>query len=149
MRTQNSLPHGNSFDPAQKEVRRLDGFHDKKEWRRNAPEPENSRRWREEERETGLLGRKDRRKEGDEYRKSDRRTDNASVREASETRALPSSDRWHDVNSRSSGHDSRRDSKWSSRWGPEDRDKDSRAEKKPDADNEDSHNDTQFFVGDK
>ncbi|XXG49814.1 hypothetical protein AAC387_Pa02g3881 [Persea americana] len=146
MRTQNSLPHGNSFDPAQKEVRRLDGFHDKKEWRRNAPEPENSRRWREEERETGLLGRKDRRKEGDEYRKSDRRTDNASVREASETRALPSSDRWHDVNSRSSGHDSRRDSKWSSRWGPEDRDKDSRAEKKPDADKEDSHNEKQAFV---
>ncbi|XP_077212194.1 uncharacterized protein LOC143847293 isoform X2 [Tasmannia lanceolata] len=136
----NSLPHGNSADPLQKEAWRLDGSQDKKEWRRNTPEVEFSRRWREEERETGILGRRDRRKEDreNEYRKS---------RETTETRALPSSDRWHDASSRNSGHEPRRDSKWSSRWGPEDKDKDSRMEKRIDGEKEDSHNEKQSFVG--
>ncbi|XP_058103055.1 protein ESSENTIAL FOR POTEXVIRUS ACCUMULATION 1-like isoform X3 [Magnolia sinica] len=149
MRAPTSLPHGHSIDPIQKEVWRLDGSQDKKERRRNGPETEGSRRWREEERETGLLGRRDRRKEGDrenEYRKSDRRADIASNKETTETRSLPSSDRWNDVTSRTSGNETRRDSKWSSRWGPEDKEKDSRTEKRIDVEKEDAQNEKQSSV---
>ncbi|KAJ6825770.1 uncharacterized protein M6B38_375375 [Iris pallida] len=135
------LPPGSSTDYIQKDSWRLDGSQDKKEWRRNVPDIESSRRWRDEERDTGLLGRRERRKEGDrdaEYRKGDRRSDTNS-REPTDPRTLPSSDRWHEVTSRNSGHESRRDSKWSSRWGPEDKEKDSRAERKTDADKDDQH----------
>ncbi|KAF7819394.1 uncharacterized protein G2W53_024849 [Senna tora] len=117
---------GNSADPILKDSWRLDGSQDKKDWRRTAPDVDISRRWREEERETSLLGRRDRRKE-------DRRLENTST---SENRAL-SSDRWHD--SRGSGHDSRRENKWSSRWGPEDKEKDSRTDKKNDVEKEDTY----------
>lgn len=137
MRAPSSLPHGNSADPNLRENWRLDGAQDKKDWRRTAPDVDISRRWREEERETGLLGRRDRKKE-------DRRVDVTSTRDVTENRAL-SSDRWHD--SRSSGHDSRRDNKWSSRWGPEEKDKDSRVEKRADVEKEDTHSDKQSFVG--
>ncbi|XP_077250404.1 uncharacterized protein LOC143889895 [Tasmannia lanceolata] len=142
MHTPKSFPHGNSVDPLQKEAWRLDGSQDKKEWRRNVPEIESSRRWREEERETGILGRRDRRKEDreNEYRKNDRR-------ETTETRALPSSDRWHDAGSRNSGHETRRDSKWSSRWGPDDKEKDSKTDKRMDVEKDDAHNEKQSFVG--
>ncbi|OVA09605.1 GYF [Macleaya cordata] len=138
-RATNTLPHGNSVDPVQKEGWRLDGSQDKKDWRRNAADTDNSRRWREEERETGLLGRRDRRKE-------DRRSDNGSNRETADSRVLPSSDRWHDVSNRNSGHEARRDSKWSSRWGPEDKEKDSRTEKRLDVEKEDSQNDKQLLA---
>nr|XP_010943759.1 uncharacterized protein LOC105061418 [Elaeis guineensis] len=147
-RPPNSLPHGTLSDSAQKDVWRLDGSQDKKEWRRSVPDVESTCRWREEERETSLLGRRERRKEGDrdiEYRKSDRRSD--SSRENSDSRTLPSSDRWHDVPNRSAMHEGRRDSKWSSRWGPEDKEKDSRTEKKTDGEKEDSHTEKQSFVG--
>lgn len=83
-------------------------------------ETESSRRWREEERETGLLGRRER-------RKTDRRAE-------------------HDVNNRNSGVDTRRDNKWSSRWGPDDKEKENRTEKRIDVDKEDVHNDGQTFV---
>ena len=82
-----------------------------------------------------MLGRRDR-------RKTDRRVENASVRENPDSRAL-STDRWHDVSNRSSGHDMRRDNKWSSRWGPEDKDKESRIEKRSDVEKEDAHSDIQ------
>ncbi|KAJ1389789.1 GYF-like domain superfamily [Sesbania bispinosa] len=116
----------NSTDPILKDSWRLEGSLDKKDWRRTAPDVDISRRWREEERETSLLGRRDRRKE-------DRRLEITST---SENRSLPS-DRWHD--SRGSGHDSRRENKWSSRWGPEDKEKDSRNEKRNDVEKEDGH----------
>lgn len=116
----------NSNDPILKDNWRLEGSVDKKDWRKTAPDVDNSRRWREEERETSLLGRRDRRKD-------DRRVENTST---SETRPLPA-DRWHD--SRGSGHDSRRENKWSSRWGPEEKEKDSRSEKKNDVEKEDGH----------
>ncbi|XP_042500020.1 protein ESSENTIAL FOR POTEXVIRUS ACCUMULATION 1-like [Macadamia integrifolia] len=137
-RAQISVPHGSCTDPVQKEGWRLDGSQEKKDWRRAATDIESTRRWREEERETGLLGRRERRKD-------DRRVDNVSVRE--ESRNLPSSDRWHDVNNRSSGHETRRDNKWSSRWGPEDKEKESRADKKIEVDKEDTHIEKQSFVG--
>ncbi|KAM7269687.1 hypothetical protein ACFE04_025184 [Oxalis oulophora] len=124
-------------DPSQKEGWRLDGTDDKKDWRRIATENEGSRRWREEERETGLLT-------GRNRRKTER---NVPVREATENRTLPSSDRWHDANAR-------RDNKWSSRWGPDDKEKEGRTEKKPevdkekekDKDKEDAHNDNQNTI---
>ncbi|TKY63035.1 PERQ amino acid-rich with GYF domain-containing protein [Spatholobus suberectus] len=120
----------NSTDSILKDSWRLEGSQDKKDWRRTAPDVDISRRWREEERETSLLGRRDRRKE-------DRRLENTST---SENRSLPS-DRWHE--SRGSGHDSRRENKWSSRWGPEDKEKDSRSEKRNDVEKEDGHSEKQ------
>lgn len=109
---------------------RLDGSQDKKEWRKPASSVEGNRRWREEERETSLLARRDRRKE-------DRRGDATSTKDVSENKPL-SSDRWNDVNSRSSGHEPRRDSKWSSRWGPDEKEKDSRNEKRTDTEKEET-----------
>ncbi|KAJ7015686.1 hypothetical protein NC653_004862 [Populus alba x Populus x berolinensis] len=137
-RASNSLSHGNSSDSNLKDNWRLDGSQDKKDRRRIAPDVESSRRWREEERDTGLLGRKDRRKE-------DHRADSVSARDISETRTLPSSDRWHDGNNRNSAHESRRDSKWSSRWGPEEKEKDSRNDKRADVEKDEAHSDKQNF----
>ncbi|KAK4603223.1 hypothetical protein RGQ29_011966 [Quercus rubra] len=121
-----SLPHGNSTDPSPKDGWRLDGSQEKKDWR--------SGRWREEERDTGILGRRD-------HRKEDRHADVIST---SENRALSSTDRWQD--SRSSGHESRRDSKWSSRWGPDDKEKNSRTERRTDIEKENNDTDKQSFV---
>ncbi|GAV71324.1 GYF domain-containing protein [Cephalotus follicularis] len=131
---------GNATDPSQKEGWRLDGTEDKKDWRRIATESESSRRWREEERETGLLGgRRDR-------RKPER---SISMRETTDGRTLPSSDRRHDGNVRGAGHEARRDSKWSSRWGPEDKEKESRSERRTEVEKEkeDAHNDNQSILG--
>ncbi|KAJ9176140.1 hypothetical protein P3X46_011485 [Hevea brasiliensis] len=138
MRALTSVSLGNSNDPSQKDGWRLDGTEDKKDWRRIATENESNRRWREEERETGILGsRRDRRK-----------ADRVSIRETLENRVLPSPDRWHEGNNRNSGHEARRDSKWSSRWGPEDKEKESRTEKRTDVDKEkdDSHYDNQSSI---
>ncbi|KAM3761120.1 hypothetical protein ACB098_01G243700 [Castanea mollissima] len=129
-----SLPHGNSTDPSPKDGWRLDGSQEKKDRRRAAPDVEFNRRWREEERDTGILGRRD-------HRKEDRHADVIST---SENRALSSTDRWQD--SRSSGHESRRDSKWSSRWGPDDKEKNSRTERRTDIEKEGNDTDKQSFV---
>ncbi|XWS54039.1 hypothetical protein CRYUN_Cryun10bG0053900 [Craigia yunnanensis] len=141
-RVPNSVSTGNSSDPSQKEGWCLDASVDKKDWRRILTESESSRCWREEERETGLLSsRRDR-------RKGERRVDTTSTRETTESRSLSSSDWWHDGNICNPGHESRRDCKWSSRCLPEDREKESRSEKRTDAEKEkeDTHNDNQSFV---
>ncbi|PPE02154.1 hypothetical protein GOBAR_DD00805 [Gossypium barbadense] len=138
IRATNSLSHRTSGDSNLKDSWRLDGSQDKKDRRKTAVDLESSRRWREEERETSLLGRRDRRKE-------DRRADISSMRDVSENK-LTSSERWNDINSRSSGHESRRDNKWSSRWGPEDKEKDSRTEKRTEAEKEEALTDKQAFV---
>ncbi|XP_049402962.1 protein ESSENTIAL FOR POTEXVIRUS ACCUMULATION 1-like isoform X1 [Solanum stenotomum] len=122
-RPPSSLSLGSSVDSSQKEAWRTDVPDDKKDWRRTTVETESSRRWREEERETGLLGRRER-------RKTDRRAE-------------------HDVNNRNSGLDTRRDNKWSSRWGPDDKEKENRSEKRIDVDKEDVHNDGQTFVANR
>ncbi|KAK8587004.1 hypothetical protein V6N12_021520 [Hibiscus sabdariffa] len=140
MSNSNSLPNKTSGDTNPKDNWRLDGSQDKKDWRRTAPDLESSRRWREEERETSLLGRRDRRKD-------DRRIDISSIRDVPENRTLASSERWHDVSSRNSSHESRRDNKWSSRWGPEDKEKDSRTEKRTDTDKEDAPTEKQALAG--
>ncbi|THU61682.1 hypothetical protein C4D60_Mb07t25890 [Musa balbisiana] len=122
---------------------------EKKEWRRNVIDLESNRRWREEERETSLLSRRERKKEGDretEYRKNDRHPDNISLREAADLKTLSSSDRLHDVPNRSAGNENRRDSKWSSRWGPEDKEKEPWTERKVDVEKEGSHSEKQFFL---
>uniref|UniRef100_A0A6V7QTB9 GYF domain-containing protein n=1 Tax=Ananas comosus var. bracteatus TaxID=296719 RepID=A0A6V7QTB9_ANACO len=140
-RPQNSSSHGSSPDSAQKDAWRLDGSQDKKERRRNAPDIENTRRWREEERETSLLGRKE--------RKNERRNGNNTSRESSDSRISHSSERWNEAPVRNAGNESRRDSKWSSRWGPEDKEKESPPDKKLDADKEkdDSHAEKQPLIG--
>lgn len=76
----------------------------------------------------------------------DRRADNAQGREPTDNRSLPATDRWNDVNNRSTGHETRRDSKWSLRWGPDDKEKDSRVDKKTDVEKEESQNESQSFV---
>ncbi|KAL3835727.1 hypothetical protein ACJIZ3_010463 [Penstemon smallii] len=134
-----SLSLGSSAELNLKEVGRSDAPEDKKDWRRIVPEPDSGRRWLEEERETGLLGRKDR-------RKMDRRVDNASGREITDSRSLPATDRWPDVTSRNSGHETRRDSKWSLRWGPDDKEKDARVEKKADMEKKESQSESQTLV---
>ncbi|GAB2241961.1 hypothetical protein Droror1_Dr00018736 [Drosera rotundifolia] len=129
IRPPSSLSIGNLSDPNQKEG-------DKKDWRKVAPESERARRWREEERETGLLGGRDR-------RKVDRRVENISTRDGTESRNLNSSDRRHDSTNRIPAHEARRDNKWSSRWGPEDKEKEARPEKRAD-DKEEVSGDNQF-----
>ncbi|XP_023644640.1 uncharacterized protein LOC17898410 isoform X2 [Capsella rubella] len=124
VRSPTPVPTGNPSDPNLKDAWRLDAPEDKKDWRKIVPENETSRRWREEERETGLLGvRKT------DRRKTERRIDNVSSRETADTKITPSSDRWHDVSSRAAAHEPRRDNKWSSRWGPDDKEKETRIEK--------------------
>lgn len=126
---------GNSNDSNLKDSWRSEGTENKKDWRKNVTEIDSSRRWREEERETGLLGgRRDR-------RKVERRADNIPTRETMDSRTLPLSDRWHDGSAR-------RDSKWSSRWGPEEKEKEIRTEKKTGVDKvkEDAHNDNQSLL---
>ncbi|XP_009792710.1 protein ESSENTIAL FOR POTEXVIRUS ACCUMULATION 1-like isoform X2 [Nicotiana sylvestris] len=138
MRAPSSLSLGSSADSNQKDAWRSDVPDEKKDWRRPTAETESGRRWREEERETGLLGRRDR-------RKPDRRAENAPAKETTDARALPASDRWHDVNNRNLGHDTRRDTKWSSRWGPEDKEKEARNERRIDVDKDEVHNEVQTF----
>ncbi|XP_052626095.1 protein ESSENTIAL FOR POTEXVIRUS ACCUMULATION 1 isoform X1 [Lactuca sativa] len=126
MRAPSSLSLGSSADSGLKEAWRADGSDDKKDWRKSGSETESGRRWREEERETGLLGSRR------ERRKTDRRADVASDNRA------PSSDKWLDVGNRNSGNEARRDSKWSSRWGPDEKEKEKEKEKRTtDAEKED------------
>ncbi|XP_022878160.1 uncharacterized protein LOC111396098 isoform X1 [Olea europaea var. sylvestris] len=127
-----------SNDLNQKEGWRSDAPEDKKDLRKTALEADSGRRWREEERETGLLGRKDR-------RKIDRRVD-TSGRETVENRVLPAPERWLDASNRNSSHETRRDSKWSSRWGPDDKEKETRIEKRVDVEKEDAHYESQSLM---
>ncbi|KAK9108834.1 hypothetical protein Sjap_016894 [Stephania japonica] len=90
--------------------------------------------WRDEERDTNSAMRKDRWKEVDnelgDGRKMERWMD-ASGRHSGEARRNPS-DRWNDSSSRESkdnNHDHRRESKWNTRWGPDDKESESWREK--------------------
>nr|CAB3475283.1 unnamed protein product [Digitaria exilis] len=145
-----ALPHGSSLEPAEREVRMMEGTVDRKERRRNVFDADSGLRWLEEERETSLLGRRDRKKEGErdvDNRKIDRRSDNVSARDNTDSRAPPTSERWNDGSTRSLGNEGRRDVKWSTRWGPDDKEKDSRSEKKVDAEKDEAHAEKQTFTG--
>ncbi|PIA41996.1 hypothetical protein AQUCO_02100083v1 [Aquilegia coerulea] len=131
-----SLPHKHSVDPIINGVQCLDGHQDKKERRKVIHEVESSHRWREEERDTSLLGRRDRRKD-------DRRPDNVPIKETADSRV---SDRWNDVGNRNSGLEARREGKWVSRWG-EDKEKDSQIEPKIRTEKGDTLKEKQTSVG--
>ncbi|KAG7598433.1 GYF domain [Arabidopsis suecica] len=124
VRSPTPVPMGNPSDPNLKDAWRLDAPEDKKDWRKIVPENETSRRWREEERETGLLGARK-----VDRRKTERRIDTVSSRETGDSKNTAASDRWNDVNSRAAVNEPRRDNKWSSRWGPDDKEKETRCEK--------------------
>ncbi|KAL2894713.1 GRB10-interacting GYF protein 2 [Bienertia sinuspersici] len=82
-------------------------------------EPGRRDRWRDEERDTNPSARRDRWREGEkeigDSRKTERRADTS--RNFGEARRAPS-DRWADPN-RENSYDQRRESKWTSRWGPD------------------------------
>ncbi|KAM3334977.1 hypothetical protein ACQJBY_029406 [Aegilops geniculata] len=137
-----SVTHGSLLEPSEKDGRMLEGSGAKKERRRNAFDAG----WLDEERETSLLGRRDHKKEVDrevENRKNDRRSDNVSARDNNDSRAAPTSGRWDDGSTRNSGNEGRRDGKWSLRWGPDDKEKDSKPEKKMDAEKDEPHGEKQ------
>ncbi|XP_031125081.1 protein ESSENTIAL FOR POTEXVIRUS ACCUMULATION 1-like [Ipomoea triloba] len=88
-------------------------------------------RWREEERDTNSSIRRDRWREGDkglgDGRKVDRWTDSAG-RHYGEGRRVPV-ERFSDSGNRESSHDQRRESKWNTRWGPDNKEVDGLREK--------------------
>ncbi|XVF63886.1 hypothetical protein PTKIN_Ptkin09bG0121900 [Pterospermum kingtungense] len=81
-------------------------------------------RWRDEERDTHSLVRKDHWRDGDkepsDTRRMDRWVDNLSSRHYGESRRAPS-ERWADSGNSDSNYDQRRESKWNTRWGPDDK----------------------------
>ncbi|KAJ8772538.1 hypothetical protein K2173_027715 [Erythroxylum novogranatense] len=91
-------------------------------------------RWRDEERDTNSSVRKDRWRDGDkdlgETRRMDRWTENSSTRHH-EARRGPS-ERWTDLGNRETNHDQRRESKWNTRWGPDDKEKEALRENRVD-----------------
>ncbi|KAH6778792.1 hypothetical protein C2S52_010029 [Perilla frutescens var. hirtella] len=87
-------------------------------------------RWRDEERDTNSSGRKDRWKEGERELSGNRRVDrwsDSSGKQYGEVRRTPG-ERWSDSANRE-GHDQRRESKWNTRWGPDDKEVDAVREK--------------------
>ncbi|WOH02948.1 hypothetical protein DCAR_0522338 [Daucus carota subsp. sativus] len=92
-------------------------------------------RWRDEERETNTSVRRDRWREGDkelgDHRKADRWTDNSSGRQFGEVRRAPP-ERWTDSSNKDNNHEQHRDTKWSTRWGPDHKENDSVREKRVD-----------------
>ncbi|KAL8217672.1 hypothetical protein R6Q57_021045 [Mikania cordata] len=93
---------------------------------------DNRDKWRDEERETGTgtFVRKDRWREVDkevgvgDNRKMDRWVDNSSGKHYGESRHI--SEKWGDSGNKEMNHDQiqRRESKWNTRWGPDDKDTD-------------------------
>lgn len=83
-------------------------------------------RWRDEERDTNPSARKDRWREGEKEigdgRKTDRWVDNTPTKNFGEARRAPS-DKWADP-SKENNYDQRRESKWNTRWGPDDKEAD-------------------------
>ncbi|CAL4952952.1 unnamed protein product [Urochloa decumbens] len=127
----------------------LEGIADRKERRRNVFDADSGLRWLEEERETSLLGRRERKKEVErdvDNRKIDRRSDNVSARDNTDSRAPPTSDRRNDGSTRTLGNEGRRDGKWSTRWGPDDKEKDSRSEKRVEAEKDETYAEKQTFT---
>ncbi|XP_017257749.2 protein ESSENTIAL FOR POTEXVIRUS ACCUMULATION 1 isoform X2 [Daucus carota subsp. sativus] len=88
-------------------------------------------RWRDEERDTNSSIRRDRWREGDkelgDNRKMDRWTENSAGRQFGEVRRAPP-ERWTDSSNRDT-NDQRRETKWNTRWGPDDKECDNSREK--------------------
>ncbi|XP_057785795.1 protein ESSENTIAL FOR POTEXVIRUS ACCUMULATION 1 isoform X2 [Salvia miltiorrhiza] len=82
-------------------------------------------RWCDEERDTNSSVRKDRWREGERELPGNRRVDrwaDSSGKQYGEVRRTPG-ERWTD-SANKEGHDQRRESKWNSRWGPDDKEVD-------------------------
>ncbi|KAK6131175.1 hypothetical protein DH2020_035084 [Rehmannia glutinosa] len=95
-------------------------------------------RWRDEERDTNSSVRKDRWKEGEREHGDNRRVDrkvDSSGRHYGEARRA-SGERWTDSGNREN-HDQRRETKWNTRWGPDDKEADAVREKWGDSNIED------------
>ncbi|CAN1835727.1 Protein ESSENTIAL FOR POTEXVIRUS ACCUMULATION 1 [Linum perenne] len=88
-------------------------------------------RWRDEERETIFSVRKDRWRDGDkevgDTKRMDRWGENSSGKHY-EARRAPT-ERWTDSSNRDNNHDQRRESKWNSRWGPDNKEADGSRER--------------------
>lgn len=89
-------------------------------------------RWRDEERDTHSSIRKDRWRDGDkeftDMRKVERWVDSSATKHFGEARRAPS-ERWTDTGNRDISYDQRRESKWNTRWGPDDKEAESSREK--------------------
>jgi hypothetical protein len=95
-------------------------------------EPGRRDRWRDEERDTNSSMRKDRWRDGEkdlgDIRRTDRWMENSSIRQLGEVRRAPS-ERWSDSSNRDSNYEQRRESKWNTRWGPDDKEAEGLREK--------------------
>ncbi|XP_074343840.1 protein ESSENTIAL FOR POTEXVIRUS ACCUMULATION 1-like isoform X2 [Apium graveolens] len=84
-------------------------------------------RWHDEERDTNYSIRRDRWREGDkelgDNRKTDRWTENSVGRQFGEVRRAPP-ERWTNSSNKDTNND-RRDTKWNTCWGPDDKESDS------------------------
>ncbi|XVE56032.1 hypothetical protein DITRI_Ditri03aG0204900 [Diplodiscus trichospermus] len=89
-------------------------------------------RWRDEERDAHSSVRKDHWRDEDKELKDtlkmDRWVDNLPSRQFGEARRALS-DRWADSGNRDSNYDQRRESKWNTRWGPDDKNNESSRDK--------------------
>lgn len=95
-------------------------------------------RWRDEERDTNSSVRKDRWRDGEREQIDSRRVDrkvDSSGRHFGEARRA-SGERWTDSGNRDN-HDQRRESKWNTRWGPDDKESNAVREKWGDSNKED------------
>ncbi|CAK8568989.1 unnamed protein product [Lathyrus sativus] len=92
-------------------------------------------RWRDEERDTKSSLRQERWRDGDkglgDARRVERWADNQSARNFGETRRS-TSDRWNDSGNREMNFDQRRENRWTSRWGHEEKEPEVLHEKKND-----------------
>ncbi|KAK4490330.1 hypothetical protein RD792_001004 [Penstemon davidsonii] len=83
-------------------------------------------RWRDEERDTNSSVRKDRWKEGEREQHSDNRrverwTDSSGRHSSGEARRGAPGERWTTDSGNKDNHDQRRESKWNTRWGRDDK----------------------------
>ncbi|MQL93878.1 hypothetical protein Taro_026530, partial [Colocasia esculenta] len=96
-------------------------------------------RWRDEEREKNSV-RGDRWREGDrEKEATDTRRErwiDSSFGHSGDARRAPS-DRWNDSGNRENNFEQRRESKWNTRWGPDDKDSDGWRERRTDSSRDD------------
>ncbi|XP_031406232.1 protein ESSENTIAL FOR POTEXVIRUS ACCUMULATION 1 isoform X1 [Punica granatum] len=85
----------------------------------------NRDRWRDEERDTNVSARKDHWRDGDRELSDTRRVehwDNPARQHFGEGRRAPS-ERRNDLSNRENTNDQRRESKWNTRWGPDDKER--------------------------
>lgn len=99
-------------------------------------------RWRDEERDTKPSIRKDRWRAGDkdlgDSRRVDRRGENPPPKNLGEARrGTPDAHKWNDSGNRETNFDQRRESKWNTRWGPDDKEPEGLREKWSDSGKDD------------